>query len=107
MSDKAFYFRGTTFVISYTWESRPKRAEYMLVECFEKGFVFQLVCISGYDAGFIHCFITDDPDVVNAKAATYDHLCRELESKVSKGVTIEAIYNRPDAARPDPPSLTG
>lgn len=98
MSDKASYFSGTTFVISYTWESRQKRNEYMLVECFDEGYVFQLVCISGYDAGFIPCFITDDPDVVNAHAVTYDHLYRRLEFLFGEEITVEVI---PDSARPD------
>ena len=102
MSDEKLYFRGTTFLLSYVWESRPKRKEYMLVECHMKGYVFQLVCISGYDAGTIHCYITDDPDVVNAAAVTYDHLCSQLKSKVEEGMTLEAIYERPEAERPDP-----
>ena len=102
MREKDLYWKGTTFVISYIWESERRREEHMLVENFEEGYVFQIICTSGYYAGYTRGFITDDPDVLNARAVTYGHLWRWLEFRFGEGVTLEDIYKRPEAVRPDP-----
>ena len=49
--NKIFY-RGTIFTISYFWDRR-ERDTFVLAECQDDDFIFQIICISGYNSGTI------------------------------------------------------
>ena len=53
--NKIFY-RGTIFTISYFWD-REERDSFVLAECHDDGFIFQIICISGYNSGTIMGYI--------------------------------------------------
>ena len=53
--NKIFY-RGTIFTIYYFWD-REERDYFVLAECQDNGFIFQIICISGYNSGTIMGYI--------------------------------------------------
>ena len=79
MENKILY-RGTTFEFTNTDESGVTQLDrYMLVESYEEGFVFQIVCLSGYNAGSINGYIREDGALNGIhKGITRDHLMKEI-----------------------------
>ena len=53
--NKIFY-RGTIFTISYFFFFE-ERDSFVLAECQDDGFIFQIICISGYNSGTIMGYI--------------------------------------------------
>jgi hypothetical protein len=61
--------------------TKEKKAQkYMLVQCHDEGFVFQIICISGYNIGLINGYIKEDPIAKskNVKGVTREHLISEI-----------------------------
>ena len=79
MESKILY-RGTTFEFISIGESGDSQlGRHMLVESYEEGFVFQIVCLSGYNAGSINGYIREDGALNGIhKGTTTDHLMREI-----------------------------
>jgi len=74
---KALY-RGTCVSFEFYLEgtSHPNH-KIMLVESFDKGFVFQIVCIKGFHSGMIEGMIREE--TAFQKAISVEHLKRELK----------------------------
>jgi len=78
MEEKLIY-RGTKVILQFDQDTDNRRYTYMLVDCHEQGFVFQIVPIDGYYAGSVSGLITNDPTIVDHKAVRYKHLIKELK----------------------------
>lgn len=67
--------RGTIF----EFNNGDSISRYILAESFEKGFVFQIICISGYDSGTICGYVKKD-DLIEEyhKGISYEHLTKEI-----------------------------
>ena len=65
------FYMGTVFELNHE--------KYMLADCFDPKFEFQIVCISGYHAGNILGYIKKDSLLSNThQAVTKDHLLKEI-----------------------------
>lgn len=53
----------------------------MLVECIDKDYVFQIVCISGYHAGNIYGYVKTDNKAAsrNVRGVSKGHLTKEIK----------------------------
>ena len=84
------YYYGTIFTLSYYHlDDYVKTGTFILAECYEKDYVFQIINIMGYDAGFIkgyikkgilkdtHCAITHEELIEGIK---YNFLNPDLDS---------------------------
>ena len=76
--DNIFY-RGTIFTISYLNGSR-RRDSFMLVECFEKKYVFQIICISGAFSGKVFGYIEKGILHKTHEALTFEELVAGIKS---------------------------
>ena len=56
VEENKIFYRGTIFTISYFWD-RKERDTFVLAECQDDGFIFQIICISGYNSGTIMGYI--------------------------------------------------
>lgn len=55
---KKKYFRGTFIKLTYKYEFEETN-EFILAECHESGYLFQIICVSGYHAGTIAGYIKE------------------------------------------------
>jgi hypothetical protein len=78
MEDKLIY-RGTKVILQFDQDGDNHHYTYMLVDCHEQGFVFQIIPIDGYYAGSISGLITNDPILVDHIAVSYKHLIKEIK----------------------------
>jgi hypothetical protein len=93
MEEKLIY-RGTKVILQFDQDGDNHHYTYMLVDCHEQGFVFQIIPIDGFYAGSISGLITIDPNLVDHKAISYKHLIKELKRNFmtirTKGIQIVA-----------------
>ena len=61
--------------------NNPKAEEYILAETHEKGFVFQIICISGQRAGGLFGYVQEDPMAVEdrVRGVSPEHLLSEVQ----------------------------
>lgn len=78
--NKIFY-RGTIFTISYL-DSLRKQGSFMLVECFEEKYVFQIICISGTFPGKIFGYIEKGILQKTHDAITFEELVGGIKSNL-------------------------
>lgn len=73
-------YRGTRFSFETSNSSDHFRLECILAECFEEGFVFQIIALNGYNAGSICGYVKDSESLLKEghKATTGDNLTREI-----------------------------
>ncbi len=85
-------FSGTIFEIYNSKAYNPSAEKFILADCHEKGFVFQVICITGYHAGALIGFIENESsDVVeNKKAITYDYFILSL-GKLFEEINIKTL----------------
>lgn len=78
--NKKVLFRGTIFEFALkSDEGQNLLSRYMLVECHEVGYVFQIICLSGYKTGAIYGYIKEDPTLKGThRGISSDHLLDEL-----------------------------
>lgn len=74
-------FMGTQVEFFNPISYKPKVEKFILAECNEPGYTFQLISISGYSAGSISAYIRIDPicETENNLAVTTFHLVKELK----------------------------
>ena len=93
--DKIFY-RGTIFTISYLNGSR-RRDSFILAECFEKKYVFQIICISGPFSGMVFGYIENGVLQETHDAITFEELVdgikRNLINPELDSLKIRDEYN--------------
>ena len=75
------FFEGTKFRLITTYDGKEEDQEYMLCETHEPSKVFQIICVSGYNAGKLVGYINIDEEMQrkNYKAITLDHLKNEVK----------------------------
>lgn len=72
------YREGTRVSFNYEHDGVIEKGhEFILAECHEQGFVFQLICIRGYHAGKLEGYIKPEPNT-NGSKISEDHLVKEL-----------------------------
>jgi hypothetical protein len=76
-----FLFKGTSFELFNPIAYIPADEKFILAESHEKGFVFQIICISGHNAGSISGFFKEENDAINQnkKAVSKAHFLSELK----------------------------
>ena len=59
----------------------PGFEKFILAECQEFKYIFQIICISGYNSGSLSGYIKKDQNLqrINKKAISYSHLIIELK----------------------------
>lgn len=50
------FYRGTIFTITYL-EDIVERNSFVLAECLDNDYIFQIICISGYNSGTIFGYV--------------------------------------------------
>lgn len=89
------FYRGTVFTISYFWD-RPERDSFVLAECQEGKFIFQIVCISGYNSGTVMGYIRNGVLSKTHCAITYEELIDGIQNNFMnpdlKSLKIENEY---------------
>jgi len=71
-------YRGTTVKFKFNFDS-PAEEVYILAEHHDDPeYVFQLICISGYNSGTIGGYIKIESKIENVRAVTSEHLKSEL-----------------------------
>jgi len=83
------YFAGTKFKIEYIFDGQHKSYEAILAQVFEEDYVFQIIAISEYEAGYIKGYIKKE--FKNVHAVSYDYLYTELERIFSTILKFEII----------------
>jgi hypothetical protein len=75
-----YYFKGTIILAKKNTDRLGELRKYMLVESMDPDFSFQLVCISGYNAGTIFGYIRKDPEGQKAKVVgvSFDFLLKQI-----------------------------
>lgn len=83
MIDK-FDYIGLRFKILDKTIGKDLLRECLLVESFESGYVFQIVCISGYDSGKILGYVKKQEDLskINVDGVTREYLIKELHRNI-------------------------
>lgn len=83
MSSK-FYFRGTKISLVDTFSEKKINKSYLLAEVNDEKFVFQIICLTGYDSGRIIGYVTKDPiaDEQMISGVTKTHLINEISRNV-------------------------
>ncbi len=76
--NKIFY-RGTIFTISYL-DNLLKQGSFILVECFEEKYVFQIICISGTFPGKVFGYIEKGILQKTHDAITFEELVGGIKS---------------------------
>lgn len=72
-------YRGATVKFKFNFDS-PAEEVYVLAEYHDDPkYVFQLICISGYNSGTIGGYIKVESKIENARAITMEHLKSELK----------------------------
>lgn len=76
------FFVGTIFELVDKTSGKSEQRKFMLIECFEKGKIFQLTCIEGSKPGRIYGYINEDPIAIinRAKAVSWKTLIENLDS---------------------------
>ncbi len=74
--NERLYYRGTVFEVTYEWEGRIDTHQSILVETHDEGFVFVVVQINEYHAGYVDGYIHLQFEYV--KAVTQSFLQQEL-----------------------------
>lgn len=94
MSDKCFY-RGTVLEFFNPVSYNPGKEEFILADCNENGYLFQIICITGYMSGTICGFIKADSKLELEKevAISYEHLIKEIERNFGK-IDIDTLKIR-------------
>jgi len=91
MDEKDVYFMGTIIEIANPMSLLKDIEKYMLVECHEQLYQFQIICISGYNAGQSFGFIFKDPLLKDHFAAiTKNHLLSEIRKNFGD-ISIDRI----------------
>lgn len=67
------FYRGTIFTISYFWDKKECDS-FLLAECWDENYIFQIVCISGYNAGTVLGYIKKGTLSGTHRAITYEEL---------------------------------
>lgn len=83
MIDK-FDYIGLRFKILDKTIGKDLLRECLLVESFESDYVFQIVCISGYDSGKILGYVKKQEDLseINVDGVTREYLIKELHRNI-------------------------
>lgn len=76
-----YYFEGLKFKLLDKTSGREELKEFILAETHEKGYVFQIICISGYYAGRLMGYITVEKEAEEhrVRGITEKHLRAELK----------------------------
>lgn len=79
--EEDYLFRGTTFKLFNPVAYIPKVEKFILAECHEEGFVFQVICISDYNAGTIAGYFKEELPALKKKdkAVSKPHFINELK----------------------------
>lgn len=75
------YFVGTQFELITTYDDIEKRQTYMLCEVNEEDVFFQIICISGYNAGKLIGFVNEQLEMKEKgyKAISKSFFEKEIE----------------------------
>ena len=77
-----YLLSGTIFKLQSKLDTstQPKAEEYMLVEVHEQGYVFQIVCISGYHAGSLYGLFEDEQQAIEdrVRGVSDQHFLKEI-----------------------------
>lgn len=65
-----------------SYDGRELEQEYMLCVHYETGYIFQIICISGYYAGNLAGYIKDE-NIEGHNAVSEAHLIKELKRNIS------------------------
>lgn len=80
MVEGTIYFKGTIIELINPLSHSSDIEKYMLIENREAGYVFQLVCISGYYAGTSFGMVKEDPKLNQEyDGVSKQHLITEIE----------------------------
>lgn len=90
--EKQLFFMGAIVEFYNSIAYHPDTEKFILAECQEEGYVFQIICISGYNSGSISGYVKTDhiSKVKNKKAISYKHLIQELKRNFGK-INIETL----------------
>lgn len=78
LNEDQIYYRGTIFTISYLGDIQ-ERESFLLTECFEDEYVFQIICISGYGAGTVQGYIKKGVLARTHRAITHEELIEGIK----------------------------
>lgn len=83
---KDYFYKGTIFEFLNPEAYIPAIEKFILAESHEKGFVFQIICISGYNAGSISGYFREERKALldSKMAVSYSHFIIELERNFGK-----------------------
>jgi hypothetical protein len=75
-----YFYMGTIIEFFNIAAYNPTREKFILAEYHDEEFVFQLICIDGYNAGSISGYIKTDPKfkIKHKKAVSSEHLINEI-----------------------------
>lgn len=77
-----YYLLGTTFSLidNHDTSNDPQLEKYILAQCHKEGYVFQIICITGYHAGYIYCYVKEDSQAKtdNVIGVSEEHLINQI-----------------------------
>lgn len=80
------YYRGTKFSFEQGDAQNQPNLEYILAECHEEDFLFQIICLSGYGSGLICGYVKNSSSLLDSghKAITKANLIDEINRNFQK-----------------------